>query len=289
MKNFKPEDELVKKVYQTEEINFHVGFTETKTILGLDIYRYSDYKSGIQEYVPVLFRLLYKTAISSCIKNEPFVFQKYGTTYGDFESNFINTGDGGFQIFDNPLQALVFAAYFQAGVIRSNSNTFNKEIYINLSRKIGRIELRYAISTGGIFSYNKNFYGEAIINNARMLSKDNLNRFLSDYASIDWFNKTINTIENLMIIKLSELRLLAYFKDYNFSKDSRLIVDFGEPVFKTLETQKIGIIKSKNTSIEIHNLRVQLKLIPSGILGDIKTKYRDIIVTLGNSNVQGIE
>jgi hypothetical protein len=282
MKKFEPEKELKKKVYEINEITFHKEFIETKTVLGIDIYRYSEYPQDIQEYIPVLFNSLYNLTIESCIINEAFIFQNYSLSSEVFKSHFISTGDGGFQIFDNPIQAIVFAAYFQMGMRRFNSHNLRSKLNSNLYKIIGRIELRYAITTEKIFSYDDNYYGPAIINNARILGKDNLNRLLADFTSVDWFDKNINTIENLLIIKKEDLIKTEYFKDYDATKKS-LLFNNKEPI-KAIDILKIGTIKSKNTVLEIYNLRIQIKLSVTKTDG-----YKDFVVTVGNLNTQGIE
>lgn len=284
MNAFKPEKELNKKVYDINEINFHLDYIETKTVLGIDIYKYSDYPSGSQEYIPVLFNSLYESTVSSCLKHEKFFFQKYGDTIPFFESQFISTGDGGFQMFDNPIQSILFAAYFQLNVRRFNSDTFGTNLRKNLCNIIGRIELRYAITTDNIFNYNGNFYGPAIINNSRLLSKDHLNRLLADFQTIDWFDKNLNTIENLLTITKEDFLKIKYFEDYTDSENSLL---FGkrkiQPV-KAVDILKIGTIKAKNTILEIFNLRIQI-----GLVALAKDGYNSFLVTIGNLNTQGIE
>lgn len=285
MNPFEPEEKLKGKLFNSDEILFHSDFIETKTVLGIDIYKYSEYKMGIQEYVPVLFNSLYKLTVGICLVREGFIFQKYKRSFSDFKLSFISTGDGGFQIFDDPIQAIVFAAYFQMNVRIFNSNSFEDNLYKNLNKIIGRIELRYAISTDKIYSYDQNFYGPAIINNARILAKDHLNRLLVDFLTIDWFDKNINTIENLLIIKRENLLEINYFQSYDNTKSTILFdntSDF-QPI-RSVDIMKIGSIISKNTLLDIYNLRIQFKL-----TFEKESGLKDFVVTLGNLNTQGIE
>lgn len=285
MKSFEPEKVLGEKLYECDEIQFHKDFIETKTVLGIDIYRYSEYPQGIQEYVPVLFNSLYKLTVALCHTKEGFIFQKYGNSFKVFKSNFISTGDGGFQIFDNPIQAIIFAAYFQLNVRLFNSNSFESIPYKNLYKIIGRIELRYTISTDKIYLYDGNFYGPAIINNSRILAKDHLNRLLIDFLTIDWFDKNINTIENLLDVKKKDLMEIKYFESYDNTKTTLLFEDASNiQQVKSVDILRIGSIRSKNTLLDIYNLRIQFKLSYMK-----KTGYKAFIVTLGNLNTQGIE
>lgn len=67
--------------------------------------------------------------------------------------------------------------YFQANIVRYNSrNDTSSALY----EVIGEINLRYSLTYDNLYFYNKNYYGPAIINCARIMSKDKLNRFLLD-------------------------------------------------------------------------------------------------------------
>ncbi|KOS06872.1 hypothetical protein AM493_13160 [Flavobacterium akiainvivens] len=285
MKKFEPEVELSKSLNEEQKQNLHKEYIENKSVLGIDIYKYSEYSEDIQVYVPVLFNSLYKITVENCSIGEKYFFQNYGSTFSDFKENFISTGDGGFQIFDNPLQSLIFAIYFQLNVKRFNSGSLTGKLNINLFDIIGRIELRYATTYDKIYCYDKNFFGAAIINNSRILSKDNLNRLLTDYKSLQWFDQTINTIENLMIMKIENFYKISYFKE--FSKDHGSLL-FGNPnsdKFKSFDILKIGTIISKNTSLDIYNLKIQVLI---SIKGEHKD-FKGFFITVGNLNTQGIQ
>jgi hypothetical protein len=157
MKTFEPEDKLSKKIENVSTISLHNEFIETKSVIGIDIYKYSEYQFEIQVYIPVLFNELYKETVKSCRLQEKYFFQKYGLTFEFFKKNFISTGDGGFQIFDDPLQSLIFSSYFQFKVQRFNSGSYITPTLENLYRIIGRIELRYAITFDKIYAYDNNF------------------------------------------------------------------------------------------------------------------------------------
>lgn len=178
--------------------------------MGIDIYKYSEYPESVQIYVPVLFNSLYRVTVSNCVEDDRYFFYKYGNKLEDFKEKFINTGDGGFQVFDNPMQSLIFATYFQLNVTRFNSGNFTTNLNINLFNIVDRIELRYATTFDKIYSFDNNFFGPAIINNVRILSKDNLNRLLIDFPTLKWFNLNINAIENLLIFKkkISQISLI---------------------------------------------------------------------------------
>ena len=107
-KSSSPDAETLFDLFKTA--TKHKKFTE-KTVLGIDIYQYSQYQSLEQSIVPFLFKLIYKEASELCLKKTGFVFQNYETS--DFKDQFIETGDGGFQLFETPLHAILFAIQFE--------------------------------------------------------------------------------------------------------------------------------------------------------------------------------
>jgi hypothetical protein len=284
MKKFDPSQMLEGELPKDFELNFHKEFIKAKSVLGIDIYKYSEYPLEKQVYVPVLFNKLYELTVVSYLAYEQFFLQNYGKDLVYFQNHFISTGDGGFQMFNNPLQSILFAAYFQLNVRTFNSGNMPRKIFENLFKIVGRIELRYAITFDQIYSYENNFFGTAIINNARILAKDHLNRMLIDFNTIDWFDKNIHTIENLLIMKQGDFLKTKYFNSYDGAKSSLF---FGPPheIIKAIDVLKIGNIKSKNTPLDIYNLRIQFNLENL----ELKDIYSIFLVTLGNLNTQGIE
>lgn len=258
---------------------------ETKAVLGVDIYKYSEYPPAQQMFIPILFESLYNDTIKNCIAKEPFLFQNYSKDEQGFQSKFISTGDGGFQIFDNPFEAIVFSIYFQLHIKRFNSGGDGS--YTDNLKKIrllvGKIELRYAITFDNIYGLGNNFYGPAIINNARVLSKDNLNRLLIDENTLEWFDFNINSVENLSEILKKDFKSIDYFKSYDMTLDTNL---FNRNTIKTVDVLKIGTIKIKNTELRIYNLHIQAGLLSGKV---DPTKYKYYSMTLGNLNTKGIE
>ncbi len=289
MQNFKPELRLSKNLLtEKERETFHLDYIETKSIFGIDIYKYSEYPENIQVYIPVLFELLYVNTVDYCLGIESFFFHSYAENIKEFKSKFISTGDGGFQIFDNPIQSIIFAAYFELTVKAFNSGGHDSYLGRNLFEIVNRIELRYCITSDKIFNYNQNFFGGGIINNARILAKDNLNRLLIDKNTLMWFDHNLNTIENLVVIRKANFIILNTFKDYDITKESLIFDDKGESVIKTLDILKIGAIKSKNTDLDIYNVRLQLSLWFDKKEG-FKKDYGQYVYSVGNLNTQGIQ
>ena len=93
---------------ETFDEYFASGREWTAAVLGLDIYRYSKFDLPRQRLIPMLFQYLHLQAVSRCNAKEQYLYQ-----HSQLAERFVPTGDGGFQILDTPLHALVFAIYFQ--------------------------------------------------------------------------------------------------------------------------------------------------------------------------------
>jgi len=136
----------------------------SKTVLGIDIYNYSQYKPLEQSLIPILFKLIYDKASVLCKSDSSFIFQNYEQE--TFIGQFIDTGDGGFQIFDTPIHAMAFAINFQMIVRYYNSFRY----FPKLRKIIGPLGLRYAMTHDKIYKFNNNYFGPSIINNSRILN-----------------------------------------------------------------------------------------------------------------------
>lgn len=254
---------------------------EKKAILGFDIYKYSQYQNLQQILIPHLFKRLYDYTVGNCINGEKSIFK--GKTAKHFTDRFIDTGDGGFQIFDNPFEALIFSMYFQANVARYNTYNFlTKDIF----EIVGEINLRYSLTYGNINYYNKNYYGAAIINCARIMSRDKLNRFLVDDNTVSWFNKNFNGIENLQAIEFEDdFKKIELFKSVIDDFTSVIFRRQGKNinVIRKVDILKIGEITSKSDTISIHSLHMQYTF-------NIQKsdEFKKYTVSIGNLNSLGL-
>lgn len=265
----------------------------SKTVLGIDIYRYSKYNELPQNLVPFLSEIILKELIRHCLNHETYIFQKYENEE-IFRKNMINTGDGGFFIFDTPIHAITFAIKFESIIRAFNSFHF----YPKLRNIMGTINLRYAITYDKVCRYRDNFYGAGIITNARILSKDKLNRVLIDENVYEWFLLNINGIENLMALTINDLHKINEFKQYDKTKIntttffpvtikndfySRIGINVG---INNVDVQKIGEIVAKEDKISIYNLHIQ----HSAMFSDEQdsNKSSKFTISLGNLNVSGI-
>ena len=261
---------------------------EKKAVLGFDIYGYSQYKEVPQALIPFVMKDLLNRTVSNINRYEQFLFDgKFSLT----TENYIDTGDGGFVIFDTPLHAICFSIHFSIAL-----RQFNTYVALPLTRDIIKeIDIRFALTYDEVFFLEDNVYGTAIINNARILSKDKLNRFLFDRNSNEWFLKNLNGIEILRNISYSSLHESENFSSYLkpglvddewgvFNKKfNGGILAFG---ISDCNTQKIGVIHAKQQEISIFNLQMQFSLsINSESDG---TVFEPLVVTVGSLNSAGL-
>ncbi len=261
------------------------SFTK-RGVLGIDIYRYGMFKHLEQTLIPAVFKIFFDKTIKLCLNSNQFVFQNY--TKKIIENSFISTGDGGYLIFETPLHAMFFAINFEA-VVRSY-NSFH--LFPRLRKIIGSISLRYAITYDTLFHFDNNFYGSAIINNARILGKDNLNRCLLDERSFNWFLTNIDGIENLQVYTIDDIANIYDFQSYNYDSIdhgvNEIISQEKTRLYGIINSDilKIGEIQAKEVSLKIYNLHLQVSL---NIRSDTaKGNERLITISLGNLNTSGI-
>ncbi len=275
-------DDLYQKIADYIDVK---TFTR-KAVLGIDFYRYGLYKHLEQTLIPSVFKILFEKAIRLCLENNQFVFQNY--TKEKIEQSFISTGDGGFLILETPLHALFFAINFES-LVRS-FNAYHH--YPKLRNITGSISLRYAVTHDTLFSFDNNFFGTAIINNARILEKDTLNRCLIDENTYNWFLINIDGIENLQVLTINELANINEFQDYRLE-----LIENGEnEIIRTTSSRltgvinsdvlKIGQIRSKEVNLNIYNIHLQVTV--NAFADRKKDTKRTITMSLGNLNTAGI-
>lgn len=260
-----------------------------KAVLGIDIYKYSQYPTIPQVLIPYIFNELRTTTIKTILTYEPFIFQKH--TVKGLTDNFIDTGDGGFQILDNPIEAILFAIYFQLNLHGYNSGEPLDGMVLN--NLIGEIKLRYVITHDDIYRFNNNFYGVAVINNARILAKDKLDRCLIDQNVVNWFYSQLNGFQNLSVLDDGDFKDLDIFDNFDYSKignDDKLSFIFDKIHKKAggailcADIMHIGEVLSKQTSLSVHCAYVQTHI----RLPRITKKFKKIVASLGSLNPSGI-
>lgn len=259
--------------------------TARMAVLGLDIYKYSEFEEDKQNLIPFIFDLLFDEAIKHTIQSDVSFFQNEI----DIRAKFISTGDGGFILFKTPLHALVFNLHFYSVLHLFNTGHF----FPRLSKYIGNIIVRSSITFDKVYEYEKNYYGKAIINNARIISKDRLNRFIIDRNVYYYFNRNFNGIESLPIITIDRIEKVLKIKiesrtAYFYRRDDvgKNIIWIDDPI-RNVHIQKVEEVISKNTKLELYNIEIQFCAKIGA--GSDPTKTTSYILTVGNSNVNSIE
>ena len=249
-----------------------------RAVLGIDIYKYSQFDYDKQKIIPAIFELIRNATERFFIEHEPFFSNHYTET--QFEKDLIHTGDGGFLFFQNPLDALVFLLQFHCFVHLFNSH----HIYTPLRRYINEpLTLRYAITFDQVYKVDSRFFGPAIIHNARILSKDKLNRLLIDNKTYEWFLLNTHGIETLPIIKLEELSHLSTSNNGKENNKSLLFSGTDKANIRNVFCQKLERIHVKEDSFDIYNLMIQSLLSFKG-----NDSRASVITTVGNMNCNGI-
>jgi hypothetical protein len=252
--------------------------SQRKAVLGIDIYRYSGYSEDRQNLIPFIFDILRDENAKVLPMMEPSLFPK------DFKFEFISAGDGGFFIFDTPLHAFVYNTSFHAAL--RIFNTGHK--YPRLSQFIGEIVIRSAITYDNIFYYENNVYGKGIITNARILSKDRLNRFLIDSNVYNYFTRFFNGIETLPVIPNETvkrvLKIEGDFKSYYFPNsddpaDDRQITYY--PI-RNINIQKVEDLFEKEAQLTLYNIEVQIEMHLNELFS--RSEHNNFIFTVGNAN-----
>ena len=255
---------------------------QKKSVLGIDIFKYSKYDYEKQKMIPIIFRYLIIATIDHCFQLESNFSLHYDKTL--IIQEMIDTGDGGFLVFENSVDAIIFLTYFAA-----NLHSFNSyHTYPNMRKYIGPLTIRYAITYDKIYQIDSNFYGPAIINNARIMSRDKLNRLLIDGNTYDWFLLNTNGIENLLVLNSENLFLQKPLVGLTLDKIKTLVFSKvkGFPVIKNVFCQKLEKINVKDDTFDVYNLIIQICLTMSD---DKHSGKKTIFVTtIGNMNCNGI-
>jgi hypothetical protein len=277
-------DSLIVQKFDKENFLIEIENVLEKNILvkatfGFDVYKYSK-MNNIQQLL--LSYLLEHLISATCehIKNyESYFFTDTEIKY--LNDTKISTGDGYYLFFENPLLAIIFAIYFNSNLQRINSNY---PLFSHISDILGTISIRYCITYDELFNYNNVFWGKGIINCARILSLDKLNRFLIDNKSYDWFIKNTNGIETLKVLDHKDLELFKKNKtgqDYEsivFSDDQKML-----KCINTLDVQKLGNHSLKEDVFDIYNVYLQ-----STLTSQADTFIQKYVCSLGNTSSFGL-
>jgi hypothetical protein len=122
--------------------------------------------------------------------------------------------------------------------------------------------------------------------------KDDLNRCLIDEHVHSWFTTNLDGVENLQIVTLDDVaNIFEFSKDYD-----RSYLSSGDEIFENEPSRKygiinsdilkVGVILSKETSISVYNLHLQVAIWL--VNDDDPSQKRLITVSLGNLNTTGV-
>ncbi|WP_016755330.1 hypothetical protein [Leptospira santarosai] len=267
--------------------SFHGSFQTSLGALGI-----SQYKNPDQFFVPFVFYSTFQNTVTGILKHEKFIFQNY--QYTDLaKERFIPTEDGGFVIFENPLEAILFALYFETYLREYNSDKSHNKIF----EYLGPLKVRYGICHDDVYMIKnqENYFGTGIINCARMMSKDKLDRCLIDESTYNWFLSHFNGLESLRHIPydhlvtmkaLKDLKAISDQKGYEYksyafpNRENKL-----EPGIDVIMVMKVGTIQVKSNSISIYNLFMQMPYVYHNEEDKI---INYVVASLGNNNAEGL-
>jgi len=280
------EDEYIKKVEELSINNIHPHYKRT-AVLGLDIYKYSEYEENKQNLIPFIFDIILDETIKSLEPSGDLYLFK--SDLENIRNNFISTGDGGYLFFKTPFHALIFNMHFYSVLHMFNTGHF----YPNLLKYVGNLIIRSAITFDNIFEYEGKFYGKAIIDNSRILSKDRLNRLIIDNNVFDYFNINFNGIESLPLVVVETIEKIMnekYEKMTFFCKKdfyNKYNNPIGSPIIRNIHIQKIEDLLSKNTKLKLYNIEIQYSA--AWYDSSDETKKTEIfILTIGNLNTNSL-
>ena len=247
--------------------------SNVKSVLGFDIYQYTNFDYEKQNFIPYIFDFLLNETLQKLEEEEGSLFSK---EYNDIISkNFISTGDGGYLIFSDPLCALVFNLhfYFQLGLFNTG------HLFPKLKNYIGEIIFRSAITFDNTYYYNEKPWGKAIITNSRILSKDKLDRFLIDDNTYNFFRDNCRGIENIKNICDNELIKLIGGTDSLFLKSKNNII-------KLIDAQKLQDSDVKGIKLSTYNVKIKSRIMINSTSGERILDPFDY--SIGNLNSTGL-
>jgi len=265
--------------YRKELERLYSSSVETKSVLGVDLYQYSQMEKLKQFVVPSLIREVFDLTHNNLAQTEQLFFTK--AELDEIGSNKIDTGDGFYVILDNPIKATVYLIVFATTL----QTVHTRRQAAILGDTFSDFVFRYTITTGDLFQYENKYYGDALIRCARIISLDKLNRFLMDRQSYHWFLENAEGFETMRLHKNADL---VKYKNAKLHTDKKSVTFPDESLDPTLETvivQKIGMKTAKTDEVDIYSLYVQAKL--SYRFEGTESDFL-MIVSIGNLNVSGI-
>ncbi|EKJ88724.1 hypothetical protein CLV96_4028 [Leptospira meyeri] len=275
-----------RKNIDTETKAYFKKVKNEKSILSIDILGYSQYEDYQQIVIPYLFKLLYDKTINQLLATERYFFTNLYEELQD-RKRFIDSGDGGFIILDLPIQSILFSIYFEKFL-----NEFNSQHkFKNIRKVIGLVKVRYAITFDAIVYVEelKNYYGSAIINAARIISRDTLDRCLCDENTYKWFIENLTSFENLNNLSFNEIKKLIKINNPQLWDEKIKSLVFPEEKYHRnginfSSISKIGELKIKKNLVSVYSIYIQ-----NTFEENIEKDINSVVVALGNLNTFGIQ
>lgn len=263
-----------------------------KAVLALDTLGYSKRDLEAQILIPLILRDIHRQTQAVLCENEAFLFDP-----GE-QIPRIDTGDGGFLIFNTPLHALLYAAWFQVTIRLFNSYRLTPQV----RHIIGPVTVRYALDFGSLVQIaptqedpgENHFYGPAIINAARVIGKDKLNRFLLTAPVVEWFLRTFTGLETLQSLAAEEIAHIMTTSGWiaanrGVVNHSSLLGNYKDKHYgiSACDVQQIGAIETKDRMIDVYNVHMQVR---AALHTRDAADPREIkvTVTVGNQNPSGL-
>jgi len=263
-----------------DNASFQAYLTDKTCVVGFDIYHYSQMEDIQQVLLPFVTSHIVKQARERATVYNGFLFKEYNEKS---PIPFIDTGDGGFFLLRNPLEGIALVICLRAIFFLFNIDKSGTR-FVDL---FGTVDVRFAMTYDKCYRFQENSYGPAIINCARILSKDKLNRFLIDGNSHLWFMHNTGGVMSLPRLQYKQILKIEDFHKYSLS-------DIGERDDKTFcfnssngavltfaKESKCDRNSEKNTILDYYNVYLQVE-------DTDKDESVSTLFDIGNDNSNGI-
>jgi hypothetical protein len=255
-------------------------------VIGFDIYRYASLALDRQAFVPIVIDEIVNYSIHVMRQSYDYVFQRMD--WDRYSELSIGTGDGRYYFVDTPLHGLLHVLMIASILRMYNSYHFLRE----LRAQVGQITARFAITYDSLYRYKSDVFGTAIVQNARLLSRDRLNRLLIDDHTHDWFMENIGGLEALMTLTLKDLSSINPFLLYDQKKmdgqnaliPKEALVSSREGI-KAVDVLKVGEISQKEQTLDVYSVHIQAAILYKHLLMQESALHT---LTVGNLNTAGI-
>ena len=269
---------------------------DKRSVVGYDIYQYSQYNTTQIRYVPMVFDLIIDATLSLCCHLERTLFTKNKDTY---LARLQHTGDGGYLFLKTPLHAVIFNTYFYFCLRLLNSCFLFKQAYTLIGADERPLTVRSAITYDDSFEYmtikdelhgRGGRSGSAVVSCARILARDRLDRCLIDNETYQFFSGNFFGIENLSSYDVNMIThwLHNQIENGRNGMDSSrpemtFVSNLLQPIRTTLNnrnngylecrTHKIGKVTSKNEKLDVYNVEIKAMISVIEVIDVLRHTY----------------